>query len=343
MDAAPIQVRLLLEGGHSETLELAADSAHLTQLFRVLGQRQQGLVEAEHTVFQIPLSGGREALSFSASQLVAVSTTPPIIVEFEEASSAASGSGLGAGVDSGTGLALEPALHAGAARHSPPVVVIDDFLSPYEHSDLLAFALQNKALFDAGTVARGLQAARQNLAVLDFGQQPHSKLVCNRLLTWFPALLGSLAIKPFPIHQVESQLTASNDGHFYRAHLDHDSAAEIERVLTCVYYFSKQPAQFGGGALRIYDSLRGPGIHSQGDSFQQVEPAPNRMVVFPSDSYHELLPVRCPSGRFEDSRFAITNWIWRIDEPDAQARHGWGHMRCGNVPDDWVSSQELRS
>jgi Rps23 Pro-64 3,4-dihydroxylase Tpa1-like proline 4-hydroxylase len=42
-----------------------------------------------------------------------------------------------------------------------------------------------------------------------------------------------------------------------------------------------------------------------------IAPEPNSLVLFPSWAPHEVLLVRCPSGRFEDSRFAINCWIYR--------------------------------
>ena len=206
----------------------------------------------------------------------------------------------------------------------PSCMIIDDFLGYDEHRDMLAFALQQRDNFGAGTVASREDIARQNLAILSFGDSAHSKLICNRLLTWFPQILQTLEISPFPINHVESQLTASNDGHYYRAHRDADKQLEVSRTLTCVYYFSEQPAQFTGGELRLYDRFVQNGQWQQGKHYQQLEPINNRMVIFGSDNFHELMPIRCPSHKFEHSRFAVTNWIWQAQEPDANLRHGWG-------------------
>lgn len=318
MAAAPVHLRLLLNGGHNESIELAADSRELRELFEVLAARGTTVQQAKEKFFQFPAEGGRRALSFSASQLVAIISEPPVLLKFE-----------------GPAQAAPEKPPVAAVIERPRCMIIDDFLSPYEQADMLAYALQQMTSFDSGTVSRGSQNARQNLAILDFAQQAHSKLLVNRLLTWFPQIVQSLGMAPFPIQQIESQMTASNDGHYYRAHLDADSELRVFRVLTCVYYFAKEPLQFSGGALRIYDAERSPGEHRQAESFQQVEPTPNRMVVFPSNSYHELLPIRCPSRRFEDSRFAVTSWIWHADQIDPQVPHGWGHMHCAQLPANW--------
>lgn len=323
MNNSPIELRLLLEGGQSQTLELAADAPELTRLFQVLGSRSSAGDGGEEQFFQLPLDEGRESFSFNSSQLVAISTRPPVVVQFERPAPPQ----------------MPPEQHVAPQLHRPRHMVIDNFLGYYEHIDMLAYALQQEGKFDAGTVVTGDMNARQNLAILDFAQAPHSRLLSNRLLTWLPMMLQKLMLPPFPVQQVESQLTASNDGHYYRAHLDADASADIQRALTCVYYFSRQPAQFSGGALRIYDTLLANGRSQQADSYQQIEPVSNRMVVFPSNSYHELRPIRCPSRKFEDSRFAITSWVWRQDQPDEQAVHGWGHMHCARANTGWMSSQ----
>jgi Rps23 Pro-64 3,4-dihydroxylase Tpa1-like proline 4-hydroxylase len=46
-------------------------------------------------------------------------------------------------------------------------------------------------------------------------------------------------------------------------------------------------------------------------AFVDIEPANDTLVFFPSWYPHEVLPVSCPSGRFEDSRFAINCWVHR--------------------------------
>jgi Rps23 Pro-64 3,4-dihydroxylase Tpa1-like proline 4-hydroxylase len=46
-------------------------------------------------------------------------------------------------------------------------------------------------------------------------------------------------------------------------------------------------------------------------AFVDIEPTNDTLVFFPSWFPHEVLPVACPSGRFEDSRFAINCWVRR--------------------------------
>ena len=323
-----VELDLLLEGGQSQTLSVSAGAPELIRLFQILGRRGSAL--AEEQFFQLPLEYGKEAFSFSSAQVVAIRSRPPILVEFHES-------------EAGNIDCDELATEAVVASHDyqkSQCQIIDNFLGHYEHADMLAYAAEHEADFQAATVNNRNHSARTNMVILDFAAAAHSTLIRNRLLTWMPQLWRLLNMEPFPVNQVESQLTVSGDGHYYRAHVDSDSASNLDRVLTCIYYFSRQPQQFSGGGLRIYDSLVGGGERQQAETFMQIEPVANRMVVFPSDSFHELLPIRCPSGAFLDSRFAITNWIWRSREPQPRANHGWGHLRCGRVPENWWHSRD---
>jgi SM-20-related protein len=46
-----------------------------------------------------------------------------------------------------------------------------------------------------------------------------------------------------------------------------------------------------------------------GQTFIDIEPVHNSLLVFPSWAPHEVMPVSCPSQRFMDSRFAINCWV----------------------------------
>jgi Rps23 Pro-64 3,4-dihydroxylase Tpa1-like proline 4-hydroxylase len=320
-----IRLQLLLSGGHTQQIELEQNSPELSRLFRVLSSRHSAGEGPGEEFFQLPMLGGKEAFSFRGSQLVAINTHPPVLIEFEEP--------VPPEPPEPSGHDNQPVESVQPQR--PEVLIIDDFMGPGEHRDMLAHALQTEHDFDKSTVTSGLDSERQNTVILQFAQQAHSTLICNRLLTWLPQILHRLRMAHFPVQQVESQLTASNDGHYYRSHLDRDENSQIERVLTCIYYFGKEPAQFSGGALRLYDSICHRGVRHQAETYRDIQPAPNRMVIFPSDNYHELMPIRCPSHKFEDSRFAVTNWIWGMPDPDSKIAHGWGHMRCGEIPDNF--------
>ena len=209
-------------------------------------------------------------------------------------------------------------------------MVVDDFLSAQEHDELLAYALISEAQFQKGTVTTYDPGVRQNLVILNFGESVHSRLLENRLLIWFPLLARTLGVPMFPLATVESHLTAAADGYYFKMHSD--EAPEIPRVLSCLYYLHREPRGFAGGDLRLYDCLEDGATRRPADTFTAVTPVANRLVVFPSEEFHEAMPVRCPSREFADSRFAVTTWLHRAPRPDPLATFGWGHFRCGVVP-----------
>jgi Rps23 Pro-64 3,4-dihydroxylase Tpa1-like proline 4-hydroxylase len=116
---------------------------------------------------------------------------------------------------------------------------------------------------------------------------------------------------PFVVSQIEAQLTAHNDGQFYKVHNDNGSQDTATRELTYVYYFYQDPKPFTGGELVIYDSKVQNNYYVQAESYKMVEPRNNSIVFFLSRYMHEVLPIRCPSQEFVNSRFTINGWIRR--------------------------------
>ena len=91
------------------------------------------------------------------------------------------------------------------------------------------------------------------------------------------------------------QITASNDGDYFRLH--QDGGPDDTREITFVYFLHGEPRPFSGGELKIRDST--------------VMPLGDTLVLFPSCSVHEVLPVQVPSRQFADSRFTVNGWIHR--------------------------------
>ena len=114
-----------------------------------------------------------------------------------------------------------------------------------------------------------------------------------------------------PIARIESQITASNHGDYFRWHCD-DSQPEIaSREITFVYFFHREPKAFRGGELRIYDSRWENGEYVSTGNYQIIVPGQNQVVFFPSSLLHEITPVECSSRAFADSRFTVNGWFHR--------------------------------
>lgn len=315
-----IQLRIRLTGGHEHAVTLREDAPELLALFTALSAPESG-----SRFMQLPLDGGTVALSFQTSQLVSIVSEPPVVMNIQQPVS-----------ERRKAQAIEYSVPATQVRR-PRYVVIDDFLSPQEHRELLAYALLSEDQFQAGTVTSYEPEVRQNLVVLGFGESVHSRLIQSRLLMWFPLLAKTFGMPVFPLAPIESHFTAARDGHYFKVHCD--SAADLPRVLSCVYYLHREPRGFAGGELRLYDCIETGDVRQPAETFISVEPVANRLVVFPSNEFHEATPVRCPSKNFADSRFAITTWLHRAATLDPAAKFGWGHFRCGVVAPQFAEFQ----
>lgn len=126
-----------------------------------------------------------------------------------------------------------------------------------------------------------------------------------------PEMFNQLGAARFEPSKFELEIVAHGDGAFYTRHRDTNlssgPAFANRRIISAVYYFHRTPKSFSGGVLRIC-SFTGENVP---DAFVDVEPTNDTLVFFPSWFPHEVLPVVCPSGRFEDSRFAINCWVRR--------------------------------
>lgn len=178
--------------------------------------------------------------------------------------------------------------------------VIPGFLGS-QRSGLLDYVLAHESQFSAATVSIGngravVEGVRRARVLETLG--PFEEAFLERLRR--PQVLD------FPLGRIEHQVAASNDGDYFRAHID--GGPDDTREITFVYFLHSEPRRFSGGELIIRSSTV---VQPQGDS----------LVVFPSCSVHEVLPVRVPSGAFADSRFTVTGWIHRhtlVNSPHRQ-------------------------
>jgi SM-20-related protein len=195
-------------------------------------------------------------------------------------------------------------------------VVLDEFLAPQELEDLIRYTLEHEGDFCASEVVSPVAEGgvvnyehRRSRVLLDLGQ--HRDVLLRRIQSVLPQVLDQLEMEEFSIADVETQVTASNDGDFFHFHNDNGSDPVASRHLTFVYFFHREPKQFDGGELRIHDArLVGNGYVSE-DRYQKIVPQQNQIVFFPCELLHEITPVKCASGRFADSRFTLNGWLRR--------------------------------
>ena len=199
---------------------------------------------------------------------------------------------------------------------SAQCVVLDEFLTSAELNRLRQYVLEKEVCFELSEVlSPGVSSGavdyehRRSRVLMDMGG--HEQMIVDRLLTCLPRILGRWGRDPFPISHVETQITASNHGDFFRCHIDNGAEAVVTREITFVYFFHREPKPFSGGELRIYDSRRENDNYVPTANYRTIVPEQNQLVLFASGLSHEITPVECPSGAFAESRFTVNGWVHR--------------------------------
>lgn len=209
----------------------------------------------------------------------------------------------------------------------PPFARMADFLPAMQHQLLLEWIIDNRDRFQPATVTHGRKGSylrsdssvRQALTFHDVG--PMKAELSERLLEALPKLMSQAGLKGSEPRSLELELAAYGDGAHFAAHLDIPIGADRaalgprpgeDRILSAVYYLHSLPKKFSGGALRLHRfGVQTPEQSRPGVECVDVEPVENSLVAFPSWVTHEVRPVSCPSGEFEDYRFSLNCWYCR--------------------------------
>jgi len=204
------------------------------------------------------------------------------------------------------------------ANGIPPVFVKPNFLSARELRGLTKYILTHEDDFTASTVIPDTTpdptadlSYRKSRVLYEIGD--YAELIRKRLIALLPEVLSTFQREPFPFTHIDVQVTASNDGDFFKVHQDNSKVEPVDihlRELSYVHYFYAEPKSFTGGQLRIYGSENGE-FNGTATKGKTIVPRQNTLVLFPSSADHEVLPVKCPSGKFANSRFTVNGWIIR--------------------------------
>ena len=164
-------------------------------------------------------------------------------------------------------------------------VVLDEFLAPAELEALMAYTMAKESEFQVSEVISpdiggGVDFEYRRSRVLqDLG--PHREVVVDRVQACLSRILEQLDREPFPVTRVEAQITASNDGDFFRWHNDNGQGEIATREITFVYFFHREPKQFQGGELRLYDSRWENGMYRPESTYRTIVPQQNQMILLP--------------------------------------------------------------
>jgi Rps23 Pro-64 3,4-dihydroxylase Tpa1-like proline 4-hydroxylase len=212
-----------------------------------------------------------------------------------------------------------------AAIGQDQCVVLDEFLAPQELKELIRYTLKHEGDFrnsevvsPSGGMGVSDYTHRRSRVLMEMG--PHEEAILSRIRHVLPRALEQLGMDEFPVTRTEVQITASNEGDFFRAHCDDAQEMIASRRLTFVYFFHQEPRRFTGGELRLYDS-RWNDQHPGAGSYEAIVPQQNQIVFFPCSRLHEITPVRCASKAFADSRFTVNGWLHQSATPSGS--RGW--------------------
>ncbi len=291
-----IEVDVTLTTGKSYSSVLPSDSPLLRDLHVSLaGGRDRANRQSPDILLQLPIDGGHAACSFMSSDVVSIVTRPPVLLQPEQSAQ----------------TRQQPAI--GNARNGGSLhLSIEDFLTPEENRLLLAYALENEPNFTGSSVVvkeppkDGATPYRKSRVLFSIKDSPWAGVFSSRLRMHLPHILATLGQPERTFASTEIQLTASNDGDFFKRHadVDHSEKSVASRFLTFVYYFHRTPKPYTGGDILFYET--------QDEALSPVTavaPENNMLIAFLSERLHEVDLVQCPTQAFEDSRFTVNGWL----------------------------------
>jgi Rps23 Pro-64 3,4-dihydroxylase Tpa1-like proline 4-hydroxylase len=191
--------------------------------------------------------------------------------------------------------------------------MLDEFLVAEEWAGLMQYAFDHRDDFCAtGVVSvNGSHQVdrdyRRSSVLFDLGG--YRDVFVQRILVHLPRVLSGLNYPEFPVSEVEVQLTATNNGEFFRRHNDNGADSLRSRLITFVYFFYREPRPFDGGEICIYDTSFEDGAYQTTGHCTVITPTQNQILFFVSDCLHEVLPVQCASNEIFDSRFTVNGWL----------------------------------
>ncbi len=188
-----------------------------------------------------------------------------------------------------------------------PFVCIEDFLPRYLREKVLRFVLSHENLFGASEISNGVNVTvRSSRTLSQEHLGPIETLFIHRIKSHLPEVLPRLHLNGLTLDKFELQMTVHLDKDFYVAHQDTDGDKLHSRAMSFVYYFYSSPKHFEGGDLLLYDTNLEDNTCTI--NFTRVEPVNNRIVFFPSNYFHAVTSVSCPTNSFVHGRFTLNGW-----------------------------------
>jgi Rps23 Pro-64 3,4-dihydroxylase Tpa1-like proline 4-hydroxylase len=179
---------------------------------------------------------------------------------------------------------------------------VENFLAEHENRRFLEMIYRNACRFEPSSTTTKEPNYRKSLVF--YPPDEYFAKLPELINSCLPFVTRALGKSRFTVREVDLQVTAHNDGDFFKIHSDRGSGKTRNRSITFVYYLHYVPRSFTGGELILYSPL------TKKRRFV-VEPSNNSIVFFRSEREHAVRRVNCQSHKFEDSRFTINGWICR--------------------------------
>ena len=207
-----------------------------------------------------------------------------------------------------------------AGERAVPFALLADFLTPEERQTLWATTLAG-GYIPAGVGAAETDSSRRSAAVAKGPtRQAVKRWFVPKLRAALPSVLARLGTDNRGLvadevsnYGFECDVTAHGTGDYYTCHTDTgaEQTKSHSRRISYVYYFCRQPRRFAGGDLLLYDTDYDAGKTTM-RAYTRLPVADNTVVLFPSNTYHEITKVTPAGGdalAFADGRFTVNGWI----------------------------------
>ena len=229
-------------------------------------------------------------------------------------------------------LGTDPLPTPPSGKRAVSFALLTDFLSAVENDWLLAATLAAPQCFVPAKISGHTTDPDYRLAFV--ADRPLQREVRRWFLPKFqvalPGILARLASECRGLradrlgdYVFELNVTMHQAGGLYQGHEDvAEEGFRSGRRLSYVLYFGQRPLRFQGGDLLLHDKSYDDAQedddhgHAQGNDdsygYTRVAPLPSSLVVFPSDSMHEITRIVSPAGEpldFADCRFTVNGWI----------------------------------
>lgn len=200
-----------------------------------------------------------------------------------------------------------------------PFVRMTNFLASGECDRLLTLAIEDRERFTPAKVGPGhiLPEVRitEELEADGRTKAEIRSRIAPKLRSLVPEILTRLRMDGIGRYRIELGLRVYLDGGFYAIHRDNYHW----RKLSFVYFLHREPRQFSGGDLLLYDTSADTGACST-RGFSRIVPLRNSLVFFPSGCWHHVTLVQCGTDDFGDGRWVVNGHVAAVGPPRSRAR-----------------------